>query len=324
MFIYVNVTTYYNSILIEKLKHRFFHQKLKKCGIEARKHRVVQYSFSELIIMMQQLSRARVHYLAKSISNNTLLLNRIPKHFPSSYRYASSSSDDNLRKTIDEMKQRQNKNSENPGDASTNNKSDSSEPTNMNLSGWKEWTVQSYEKLVYNVRVAYDEMVGENQESILTKKVHQAESFRKEKKKEEADEEDEQPTVETVDANAPSALVVMKEPKGAWEQMKERLQDSPFIREILKKSKVVGSAAASTDLGKTAQNVGQSVKDKVGDLREFWETSQNPIIYTLSGVWDNMTGETEEGIALTEIKKLDPKFSKVLFSVALLLNCYLF
>ena len=41
------------------------------------------------------------------------------------------------------------------------------------------------------------------------------------------------------------------------------------------------------------------MKEKVEDAREFWETSQNPIVYTLSGVWDNVTAE--EGICISEI-----------------------
>ena len=52
------------------------------------------------------------------------------------------------------------------------------------------------------------------------------------------------------------------------------------------------------------------MKEKIDDAKEFWETSQNPVVYALSGVWDNMTGETEEGICVTEILKLDPGFEK--------------
>jgi import inner membrane translocase subunit TIM44 len=45
-------------------------------------------------------------------------------------------------------------------------------------------------------------------------------------------------------------------------------------------------------------------------VREFWETSQNPIVHTLSGVWENLTGDTDEGITIAEIRKKDPKFVK--------------
>merc|ERR1719215_1608152 len=92
--------------------------------------------------------------------------------------------------------------------------------------------------------------------------------------------------------------------------MKDRLQDSPVIKEILKNSRKATKAAADTDLGKKATEATQAMKDKVEDAREFWETSQNPLVYTMSGIWDNMTSETEEGICTAEIRKLDPSFSK--------------
>ena len=92
--------------------------------------------------------------------------------------------------------------------------------------------------------------------------------------------------------------------------MKERLKDSPFIREILKNTSKIGQAAANTDIGKKAQDIGKSFNDKLSDAREFWETSQNPIVYSISGIWENMTGETEEGIAIGEIRKLDSNFIK--------------
>lgn len=66
--------------------------------------------------------------------------------------------------------------------------------------------------------------------------------------------------------------------------MKERLKNSPLIREILKGSKIVSKAAANTEIGKKAKEVTDSVRDKIEDIREVWETSQNPIIYTLSGI----------------------------------------
>jgi predicted translin family RNA/ssDNA-binding protein len=103
--------------------------------------------------------------------------------------------------------------------------------------------------------------------------------------------------------------------------MKARLQSSPIFREILKNSKKISSAAANTDIGKKAQEVTNKVQDKIEDIREIWETSQNPLVYTLSGVWDSMTAETEEALTLTAIQKLDPNFSKVSFrDVFIILN----
>lgn len=181
----------------------------------------------------------------------------------------------------------------------------------------RDFTRNSYDFVVDNIRQAYAEMMGEGKESNLSRKVHQAETFRRAAAKEEEEDEDlteaEKAAKEAKarEEAGPSAIVLVKDPKSAWESMRERLADSPLIREMLKNSRKIGQQAASTDIGKAAVDVGKTVQDKIGDAREFWETSQNPIVYTLSGVWDSLTGETEEGIAISEIRKLDPKFVKV-------------
>lgn len=82
-----------------------------------------------------------------------------------------------------------------------------------------------------------------------------------------------------------------------------------------KGAKVYGKAASETDVGKQAQKVNQNIRDKIEDAREFWETSQNPVVHTLSNVWDSLTGETEEGIAVAAIRKKDPKFIKVCIQI---------
>lgn len=180
----------------------------------------------------------------------------------------------------------------------------------------RDFTRKSYDFVVDNVRQAYAEMMGEGKESNLSRKVHQAETFRRAAVKDEEDDEDlteaEKAAKEAKarEEAGPSAIVLVKDPKSAWESMRERLADSPLIREMLKNSRKIGQQAASTDIGKKAVDTARSVQDKIGDAREFWETSQNPIVYTLSGVWDSLTGETEEGVAIAEIRRLDPKFVK--------------
>ena len=81
---------------------------------------------------------------------------------------------------------------------------------------------------------------------------------------------------------------------------------------MMKRSRTVGKVAADTPIGQSATKVAQGLKDKLDDAREFWETSQNPLVYSVSGMWENMTGETEEGIAIAAIKKLDP--GKLMFA----------
>lgn len=170
-----------------------------------------------------------------------------------------------------------------------------------------EYLVTAKEAVVENVKLAYAEMTGEKRESFLKREFKQAASYKPPKAADDDEEEGEKEQY-----TGPSALVHVKDPKSAWESMKERLQDSPFIREMLKRSKKIGRVAADTDIGKKAQNIGRSVQDKIEDAREFWETSQNPLVYTMSGIVENLTGETEEGIAIAEIRKLDPNFVKVI------------
>ena len=156
-----------------------------------------------------------------------------------------------------------------------------------------------------NVLQGWQDMIGSNKSSMLEKKFEQSQSFKRSKKAVNDDDE-----VEEQEYTGPSAIVVVKQAKSYWEQMAARL-DAPIIREILKGAKIYGQAAADTSVGKQAQKVSQNVKDKIEDAREFWETSQNPIVHTLSGVWENMTGDTEEGLIIAEIRKRDPDFIKV-------------
>jgi len=175
---------------------------------------------------------------------------------------------------------------------------------------------EAYASMQENIKEAYAEMTGGDSanKTSLRRKVEQAQSYRKPKKAkeegEEGEEEEEEDEFAAKKEAGPSALVLVKEPTSQWERMRQRLEDSAFIRDILKRAKVAQDAASQTDLGKQAQRMAGSVRDKLEDAREFWETSQNPLVYKMSEVWDKMTGETEEGIATKEILKLDPSFMK--------------
>lgn len=159
--------------------------------------------------------------------------------------------------------------------------------------------------LVENVKLAYEELKGEDtkKSSYIKRKIEVYDA--KPSKPTEEGGEDAEPR----DAG-PSAIVLVKEQKSPWEQMRDRLQDSPLIREMLKRGKRVSQVAGATDLGKKVQNAGQSVRDRMEDVREMWETTQNPIVYTISGAWETVAGETEESIALQAIRRLDDQFDK--------------
>jgi hypothetical protein len=267
---------------------------------------------------------------------------KYPTSFAVSRAYGASPlrllSNEDLQKTLNKMKQDYKKDSEDEAagvaakDADGTEKTENAEQQaaqdgkSATEGGFKmpsfdfnkvvEFGRNSIEYVTENVRQAYSEMIGENKESYLNRRVHQAETFRRKAVKEEEEEDLTDAEREAKEAKereeaGPSAIVLVKDPKSAWESMKERLQDSPFIREVLKNSRKVSQQAAATDIGKKAADIGKSVQDKVEDVRTFWETSQNPLVYTMSGVWESMTGETEEGLAIAEIRKLDPKFNKV-------------
>lgn len=57
-------------------------------------------------------------------------------------------------------------------------------------------------------------------------------------------------------------------------------------------------AVGGTSIGKQAKQAKQPFQYKIEDVREFWEISQNPILYPLLSTWDSITGETEKGMIL--------------------------
>jgi import inner membrane translocase subunit TIM44 len=45
------------------------------------------------------------------------------------------------------------------------------------------------------------------------------------------------------------------------------------------------------------------------DAQEVWETSQNPWVYRASSVYETLTAETPESVAVAELRQLDPDFT---------------
>jgi len=58
-----------------------------------------------------------------------------------------------------------------------------------------------------------------------------------------------------------------------------------------------------------AKKAKQKVDHLAEDAREAWETSQNPWVYRVSSVYETLTAETPESIAVAELRKLDPEFT---------------
>jgi len=95
-----------------------------------------------------------------------------------------------------------------------------------------------------------------------------------------------------------SAMVEVEEEKSPWERFNDNLRDTPILRSIY--------GFADSDVAKKA-------RDAAEDAREALETSQNPLVYRMYSVYDNMFGETEMGEAIKEFRRLDPEFTMETF-----------
>ena len=148
---------------------------------------------------------------------------------------------------------------------------------------------------------AYKELMDEDKKTALKRKVVGGGVSIKKKSSDDDDEESNEEKYE-----GPTALVHVKEELTGWEAMKQRLGESELIKNILRGTKKF----QKTDIGKGATDIGHGVKDKIDDVREYWETTQNPVVYYVSGAIDGLTGDTEEGLAIGHIRKYDPDFEK--------------
>ncbi|CAM9308902.1 unnamed protein product [Choristocarpus tenellus] len=96
--------------------------------------------------------------------------------------------------------------------------------------------------------------------------------------------------------------MIIKTAGEAWERLQERLKVAP---DILGAGRVV----ADGSVGRSVKAARNKVKDKVEDVQEAWETSQHPLVYSLSSTWDSITSETEMAVGIRELRRLDPRFN---------------
>jgi hypothetical protein len=89
-------------------------------------------------------------------------------------------------------------------------------------------------------------------------------------------------------------IVKVEQRKGAWEHFSETLKETPLLKGIF--------GLGQTNAAKRLTNVAE-------DAREAWETSQHPLVYKISSTMDSIFGETEIGITIREVRKIDPKFT---------------
>lgn len=78
--------------------------------------------------------------------------------------------------------------------------------------------------------------------------------------------------------------------------------NNPLFTDILSRSEEVYEKSG-------AKKVKEKVDHMAEDAREAWETSQNPWVYRISSVYETLTADSPEAIAVAELRKLDPDFT---------------
>uniref|UniRef100_A0A7S2YSU1 Tim44-like domain-containing protein n=1 Tax=Entomoneis paludosa TaxID=265537 RepID=A0A7S2YSU1_9STRA len=137
------------------------------------------------------------------------------------------------------------------------------------------------------VQLAWKELVNSEQRKSINKKIH--------------------PTATTAgDApyTGPVDIMVIDESENltAWERMQKRLTDAPIIQDMLNRSEELYETTG-------ARKAKERVDEIKEDAREAWETSQNPWVYRVSSVYDTLTAESAETLAVKELRELDPEFT---------------
>lgn len=88
----------------------------------------------------------------------------------------------------------------------------------------------------------------------------------------------------------------------AWERMQKRLSEAPVIHDLLSRSEHIYETSG-------AKKVKERMDEIREDAREAWDTSQNPWVYRVSSVYDTLTAESPETVAVRELRQLDPEFT---------------
>ena len=84
--------------------------------------------------------------------------------------------------------------------------------------------------------------------------------------------------------------------------------ETPFAKQAAENANKVRERVAETSVGKGVAATRGTLGDAAEDLREQWETSQNPMVYRAQAVFDLALEETERARAIREVQRLDPYF----------------
>ena len=147
---------------------------------------------------------------------------------------------------------------------------------------------QSLSTFGEEVASTWDDLLKSGERKDINKKIHAPEA-----------------TVEgEAEYTGPVEIMVIDESEHltAWERMQRRLTDAPIIQDVLARTEEIYEKSG-------AKNVKKKVDHITEDAKEAWETSQNPWVYRVSSVYETITAETPESIAVKELRVLDPEFT---------------
>ncbi|KAL5860060.1 hypothetical protein ACOSQ4_001356 [Xanthoceras sorbifolium] len=97
----------------------------------------------------------------------------------------------------------------------------------------------------------------------------------------------------TGERSARSDLVVAPSKQSIWSKLKEKMQDYPVFRRI---------SGISEPVVTKSQELAE-------DMRERWETSDNPIVHKIQDINETIFQETDAAATIKEIRRRDPSFS---------------
>jgi hypothetical protein len=171
-------------------------------------------------------------------------------------------------------------------DAADNSKSSSSD-SNPLLDNYLPKLADYMDSFRNELSLAWNDLLKSGERKDINKKIHPV-----------ATAEGDAPYTGSVDI----LIIDPAENLTTWERMQKRLTDAPIISDVLQRTERVFEATG-------AKKAKEKLNDLKEDAQEAWETSQNPWVYRVSSVYDTLTAETAESIAVKELRKLDPTFT---------------
>ncbi|KAJ4726883.1 mitochondrial import inner membrane translocase subunit TIM44-2-like [Melia azedarach] len=88
-------------------------------------------------------------------------------------------------------------------------------------------------------------------------------------------------------------LVITPSKQSMWSKVKEKMRDYPVFRRI----------------GGISEPVVTKSQEIAEDMRERWETSDNPIVHKIQDINESIFQETDAAASIKEIRRRDPSFS---------------